>query len=237
MEGEDTGVIHPYDSWTDIDLATASFGQGISATPLQVVNAFNVFANGGELMYPRIVTKVIDHGTAIDIPSKSVRRVISSNTAQTMNSLLTSAVAGGESKYFNIKNYHIAGKTGTAQIPVNGKYDPEKTNATFVGYLSGSKKFTMIVKLEEPESSIYAAETAVPLWMSITDDLVKYYGIPPDKEVVENLPSPTTQDNEELVRSSNNVSLDAVNTENAENTDQDKALQTTPISDTSADTL
>ena len=61
--------------------------------------------------------------------------------------------------------------------------DPDKTNATFVGFLPGSRKFTMIVKLEEPESSIYAAETAVPLWMSITDDLVKYFGIPPDKGI------------------------------------------------------
>lgn len=181
LEGEDTGIIRPYDTWTDIDLATVSFGQGISATPLQVINSFCAIANGGELMRPRIVHKVVDEGKDIAIPTKVINRVMTTETSKTMVELLTSAVEGGESKYFNIKNYKIAGKTGTAQIPVNGKYDPSKTNTTFVGFLADSKKFAMIVKLEEPEASIYAAETAVPLWMSIADDLVKYYGIVPDK--------------------------------------------------------
>ena len=185
LEGEDTGVIRPYAGWTDIDLATAAFGQGISATPLQVVNSFSAIANGGNLMRPRIVQKVVDEGKDITIPIKVINRVITEETSATMVELLTSAVEGGESKYFNIKNYKIAGKTGTAQIPVNGKYDPSKTNTTFVGFLSESKKFAMIVKLEEPEASIHAAETAVPLWMSIADDLVKYYGIAPDKFVEE----------------------------------------------------
>ncbi len=183
LEGEDTGIIRPYDTWTAIDLATISFGQGISATPLQVINSFCAIANGGQLMRPRIVQKVVDEGKDISIPTKVINRVMTPDTSSTMVDLLTSAVEGGESKFFNIKNYKIAGKTGTAQIPVNGKYDPSKTNTTFVGFLSGSKKFAMIVKLEEPEASIYAAETAVPLWMSIADDLVKYYGIAPDKVV------------------------------------------------------
>ena len=89
-----------------------------------------------------------------------------------------------DKKYFVLKNYKVAGKTGTAQIPFEGKYDPNKTNATFVGFLPTSKKFSMLVKLQEPRSSIYAAETAVPLWMGITDDLVRYFGLPPDKDPV-----------------------------------------------------
>lgn len=181
LEGEDSGVIRDYNTWTEIDLATASFGQGISATPLQVLNAFNALANGGELVKPRIVSKIIDEGKEIEIPVKVVRRVISKDTSDTMREMLIQAAAGGESKYFNLKNYVIAGKTGTAQIPENGKYNPNKTNATFVGFLPGTNKFSMIVRLNRPETSIYAAETAVPLWMQITDDLVKYYGIVPDK--------------------------------------------------------
>ena len=122
LEGEDTGVMHPYDTWTDIDLATAAFGQGISATPLQVLNAFNAIANGGLLVRPRIVSKVVDSGEEIEIPVKIVNRVISKQTSDTMVDLLTQAVEGGESKYFNIKTYNVAGKTGTAQVPVGGKY-------------------------------------------------------------------------------------------------------------------
>ncbi len=68
-----------------------------------------------------------------------------------------------------------------AQIPVNGKYDPNKTNATFVGFLYNSRKFSMLVRLDRPESSVYAAETAVPLWMKIAENLVNLYGIPADK--------------------------------------------------------
>ena len=182
LEGEDTGTVREVKDWADIDLATAAFGQGISATPLQVLNAFNVIANGGNLVQPRIVTRMVGGGgRVIEMVPKKLKRVVSQETADTMVYLLTEAVSGGESKYFNIKKYIVAGKTGTAQIPVEGKYDPTKTNATFVGFLPESRKFTMIVRLDRPSTSPYAAETAVPLWMRIAEDLVKYYGIPPDK--------------------------------------------------------
>lgn len=182
LEGEDTGYMRDPDIWTDIDLATISFGQGVSATPLQVLNAFNALANGGSLMRPRIVQQIIDDQKEIAIPVKKVRNVISQETSDTMTEMLTEAVSGGEAKYFVLKNYQIAGKTGTAQIPVDGTYHPDKTNATFVGYMTNSRKFSMIVKLEEPKASIYAAETAVPLWMDIAEDLIKYFGIPPDSQ-------------------------------------------------------
>lgn len=183
LEGEDTGIIRDYEDWTDIDLSTAAFGQGISATPLQILNAFNAIANDGVLLKPRIVTKIVQNEKTIEIPVKEIQRVISKDSSKTMIDLLTSAVAGGESKFFNIKNYKIAGKTGTAQIPVGGKYDPQKTNATFVGFLAGSKKFSMIVRLDRPSSSVYAAETAVPLWMDIAKDLINFYGIYPDNPI------------------------------------------------------
>ncbi|MFA6982137.1 MAG: penicillin-binding protein 2 [Patescibacteria group bacterium] len=181
LEGEDTGVIRDPKIWTDIDLATISFGQGISATPLQVLNAFNVFANGGELYQPKIVHMIIDNGEEIDIPKRKIGRVISEDTADTMMSALVEAVSGGESKYYNITTYKIAGKTGTAQVPSpDGKYDQNKTNATFLGIMATTKKFSMIVKLNEPTTSTFASETAVPLWMDMAKDLINYYGIAPD---------------------------------------------------------
>jgi len=183
LEGEDTGLLSNYKDWSDIGLANISFGQGISTTPLQVLNSFNALVNGGYLMEPKIISKVIDdeRNEVLDIPSKIVKRVIKEETSKTLVSMLEQAASGGEASYFVSKQYKIAGKTGTAQIPVDGKYDPNKTNGTFIGYLSGSKKFSMIVKLEEPRPKIYAAETAVPVWMDIANELVKYYGIVPDK--------------------------------------------------------
>ncbi len=172
LEGEEASLLRDYKETTDIDLATMSFGQGILATPLQVLNAFNAIANGGILYRPKIVA---------DTEPKELGRVIKKETSNTMIDMLIKAVDGGESKYFNIKNYVVAGKTGTAQIAVAGGYDPHKTNATFVGFLPATKRFSMIVKLREPQTSIYAAETAVPLWMETAGELAKYYSIPSDK--------------------------------------------------------
>ncbi|MBI2415002.1 penicillin-binding protein 2 [candidate division WWE3 bacterium] len=183
LEGEETGIVQNYRDWKDIDLANHAFGQGISTTPLQVLNVFSAIANNGELLRPRIIKKMYESGKEIEIPVKSIRKVISPKSAETMNSMLIEAVAGGESKFFNLKNYDIAGKTGTAQIFIDGKYDPNKTNATFVGYMAKSKKFAMIVRLNQPSTSPFAAETAVPLWMNIADDLIKYFGIPQDRKL------------------------------------------------------
>ncbi len=180
LEGEDTGVIRDYNTWTDIDLATAAFGQGVSATPLQVLNGFNVIANNGFLLQPKVISQIVDEEKVIDMPTKQVKRVISKDTANIMTDMLIRATESGEAKFFVMKNYEIAGKTGTAQIPFEGKYDPERTNATFVGFLAGSKRFSMIIKLEEPRASVYASETAVPLWMDVADELIKFFGIPPD---------------------------------------------------------
>ncbi len=181
LEGEDAGIVRDYKNWTAIDLATASFGQGLSATPLQVLNAFNVFANEGYLYQPKIIHAITEEGKTTYVPPRRVQKVLAKDTAAAMLELLTAAVEGGESKYFNIENYKVAGKTGTAQIPKDGKYDPSKTNATFVGFLPESLRFSMIVRLDQPTSSVYASETAVPLWMSIAKDLINYYGIAPDK--------------------------------------------------------
>ena len=180
LEGEDTGILRDSQAWTDIDLANISFGQGISATPLQVIMGFNSLINGGNLYQPRIVTSIANNGKTLTIPARLVRKTVSKKTSDTLVDLLVKAVAGGESKYFNIKNYIVGGKTGTAQIPINGKYDPSKTNSTFVGFFLQGKRLSMIVRLEEPTTSIYAAETAVPLWMILAQDLAQYYGMTPD---------------------------------------------------------
>lgn len=183
LEGEDSGILRDFKEWTDIDTATASFGQGLSATPLQVLNAFNVIANGGYLLQPKIISKLIDEKGSADIPVKVIRQVMSKETSNTMIDLLEKAAEGGEAKYFILKDYRVSGKTGTAQIPEGGKYSPDRTNATFVGFMTGSKAFSMIVKFEEPKTSIYAAETAAPVWMQIALDLVNFFGIPPDKVI------------------------------------------------------
>jgi cell division protein FtsI/penicillin-binding protein 2 len=195
LQGEDTGILRDKKEWTDIDLANISFGQGVSATPLQVLNAFNAIANGGYLIKPKIISKIIDEKGEIEIPVKSVRKVISKETSDTMVSLLEEAAAGGEAKFFILKDYRISGKTGTAQIPEEGKYSESRTIATFAGFPTVSKAFSMLVRLEEPKESIYASETAVPLWMNIASELMKFYGVTPDNRIeLAPQPEPVSQE-------------------------------------------
>jgi cell division protein FtsI/penicillin-binding protein 2 len=178
--------------WREIDLATASFGQGIAATPLQMVNAVSALANGGWLMEPQVVDKIriknIEYRSQkseveeIDIEPKKMRRVVSAETAMLMTEIMVNAVKYGEAKWTAAKGYRIAGKTGTAQIPVEGHYDSEKTIASFVGFApADDPKFVMLVTLREPETSPWGSETAAPLWFDIAKELFLHYGIAPSE--------------------------------------------------------
>jgi cell division protein FtsI/penicillin-binding protein 2 len=184
LEGESTGIVKPLNEWRDIDLATAAFGQGISVTPLQMLSALSTIANNGEYCQPYLVSSIrdsLDSDNSYNTQSKArKKRVLQKSKAGVIEEMLTAAVSGGEGKFAIIKNYKIAGKTGTAQIPVEGVYDPTKTNAAFMGFLPSSKKFAMLIRLEKPTASHWASETAEPLWMDIAQDLIHYYGIKPD---------------------------------------------------------
>jgi len=180
LEGEEMGYIKD-GFWADLDIASASFGQGFTATPLQILSSFNIFANNGDYIKPKIIKKIIKpNREEIEFPTLLERNVISKSTNDYMEKILVESTSLNEGKFFALKNYKISGKTGTAQIAKNGKYVENLTNATFVGYLTNSKKFSMIVRIEEPSSSTYAAETALPLWMETAEELANFLNIPSD---------------------------------------------------------
>ncbi len=182
LEGEDTGVIKSIGEWGETELATAAFGQGISATPLQVLEIFSTLANDGVLFKPYVVEKIVNQDREIKTKPRAIRRVVSVKTAKTMVEMLTQVVEKSKSPNYTLRDrYVIAGKTGTAQIPEGGTYDPNKTNTTFVGFLPAQPEFVMLVKLEQPKTSPYAEVVAVPLWMEIAKELVLQMGIPPDR--------------------------------------------------------
>lgn len=183
IQGEVTEALRPLKKWHEIDLATASFGQGISVTPIQLITAVNSIANGGKLMRPMVVDKIItpDNRT-IQIKPQEVGQTVSSATAKVVTWMMVNAVEKGEAKFAKIPNYNIAGKTGTAQIPVAGHYDPTNTNASFIGFFPAEDpKITMLVVINKPHSSIYGAETAAPTFFSIARDLIQKYNIEPSK--------------------------------------------------------
>lgn len=180
LQGEMSPVLRKKDSWGQIDLATASFGQGVAVTPIQMVRAVGAIANKGVLVTPQVVDKVKGEGWEEDIKEQLGKRIISVKASQEITSMMAEAAQKGESKWIDIKGFRVAGKTGTAQIPIAGHYDTEKTIASFIGFAPyEDPKFVMLVILQEPTSSPWASETAAPLWYSIAEDLFINFGIQP----------------------------------------------------------
>jgi len=183
VEGEVAPEIKPQNEWYDVDLATTGFGQGISVTPIELLTAFSSIANKGIMMEPHIVSSVIDvEGKVTNIEPKEVGRPITPETAAVMTEVLVNAVNKGEAKWAKTPGYRVAGKTGTASIPIEGKYDPTKTIASFIGFApANNPKFVMLVILDRPTARIYGAETAAPIFFTIAKDLFTYYGLAPDE--------------------------------------------------------
>ena len=182
LQGEVVAEIKPKEDWYVVDLATTGFGQGISITPIELLTAFSSIANLGTMMEPHIVSSVTDiHGQVSKIPPKEIGKPISPATAKVMTQVLVNAVDKGEAKWAKIDDYRVAGKTGTASIPVEGKYDPNKTIASFIGFApADDPKFVMLVILDRPTARIYGAETAAPVFFEIAKDLFTYYGLAPE---------------------------------------------------------
>jgi stage V sporulation protein D (sporulation-specific penicillin-binding protein) len=182
LEDETASSLRDEREWREIDYATASFGQGIAVTPIQMVRAVAAIANGGWLMEPHVVKSIVDtKGKVVDIKPKQVRQLFSREASEIMTEMMINAVDNGEAKWAKPKGYRIAGKTGTAQIPVAGHYDATKTIASFVGFApADNPQFVMLVTLREPTSSPWGSETAAPLFFNIARDVFLYKNIFPD---------------------------------------------------------
>ena len=183
LQGEVSPGLKPKNLWYPVDLATTGFGQGISITPIELLSAISAIANKGKRMQPHVVSAIQNSdGSNIKIVPKSLGSPISEETAKVMTEIMVNAVDKGEASWARLKGYRIAGKTGTASIPIAGHYDPTQTIASFVGFApANDPKFAMIVIFHKPQSSIYGAETAAPVFFKIAKDLLIYYQIPPNE--------------------------------------------------------
>lgn len=167
----------------DIDAAVASFGQGISVTPLQMLSSYQVFANDGYLMKPYIVKEIRrpDGQVLVTSPVRE-RQVISAKTATTILGMLGNVVVTGHSKKADIPGYYIGGKTGTAQIAVDGQYIEDRYNHTFVGIAPiDNPRFVLLTRIDSPLGVQYAEGSALPLWTEIAKFMLQYYEVPKSK--------------------------------------------------------
>lgn len=165
----------------DCYTATASFGQGLTATPLQIVSAFSAIANGGSLMKPYIVEELrYPSGKIERFYPEEIKKVLNSRNAMLLSGMLVNVIDRGQASVARVDGYYIAGKTGTAQIPGPGGYT-EETNHSFVGFGPvDDPKFAMIIKFEKPKRE-YSSTTAAPVFADIAKFILEYYQVPPNR--------------------------------------------------------
>ncbi len=182
LQGEASGFLKSEAEWYPIDYATVTFGQGIVVTPIQMIRSFSSLINGGWLIKPRVVLEIGSSDKEKNqIKQQKIRRVIDERTSILIKKMLEATVEHGEIKWAKPKGYQIGGKTGTAQIPIEGHYDPTKTIASFIGFAPVSEpKFIILVNLKEPSTSPWGSETAAPLFFEIAKELLVYYNIAPE---------------------------------------------------------
>lgn len=181
LPGETTGLGFTLDSFTELDLATSSFGQSITVTPLQMITAISAVANGGKLYKPHLVKEIINSENIVVEKNESqvVRQVISKETSETMRAVLESVVSKGGGKNAYIAGYRVAGKTGTSEkYPRgNGKYV-----ASFISFApADDPKVACLVILDQPASGMpyYGGIIAAPVVKNILEETLQYMEVEP----------------------------------------------------------
>lgn len=180
LPGETSGGLRPVSRWYGSDLATISFGQGVSASAIQLVTAVSAVANGGVLMKPYLVERITDaNGQEVQhIQPQAVRRVISAQTASTVTQMMEGVVQkGGTGTNAAIEGFRVAGKTGTAQKvdPISKGYSATKRTASFIGFVPADKPLlTILVVIDEPATSPYGGVVAAPAFREIAANTLCY---------------------------------------------------------------
>jgi cell division protein FtsI (penicillin-binding protein 3) len=183
MPGEAPGLLRRPETWSGIDLATHAFGQGLSATPLQMVMAYAAIANGGFLMRPYVVRRALSSKGEVLVANQPhvIRRVISERTARSLASMLKDVTnEGGTGKMAKVEGFDVAGKTGTAQKVdlVNGGYDAKKRVASFVGFVPADEpRLVLMVLVDEPQTNVYGGVVAAPVFQNIARGTLRHFGV------------------------------------------------------------
>ncbi|WML35413.1 stage V sporulation protein D [Clostridium sp. OS1-26] len=193
LPGEAKGIIKKPENISEIDLATISFGQTNTVSPIQFITAFNAIANGGTLIKPHIMkeisryddekdNKVIDK--QFDISGDNSKQIIDANKASQLRGYLEKVVSEGGGKKAFIEGYHIGGKTGTAQKAGQGGYQPGKYISSFIGMApANDPKITVLVSIDEPDpSNYYAGQITAPVAQQVFNDIFNYLAMKSDAD-------------------------------------------------------
>ena len=183
LPGEESGLLYKPEDMYEPDIATMAIGQGIAVTPIQVLRAICAIANGGELLQPYIVKKIVaPDGTVIKEGQKHVvRNVITEQVARQMRDMMEKVVSEGGGKPAAIKGYRIAGKTGTAEkLAEGGGYAAGQYIASFVGFVPADKpRYAMLVMLDRPQGAFYGSQVSAPIFRDTLQQILVAKGIQP----------------------------------------------------------
>lgn len=180
---ETSGSLSNLSTNIKVNFHTATFGQGVTVTPIQMMQAFTTLANGGVMMKPYIVDKkVTADGQILQTKPQEVATILTKGTAENMTKMLISVVENGHGKKAGVPGYAIAGKTGTAQVPKkDGRgYEEDNNIGSFIGYgPAEDPKFLIMVRVNHPRTVKFAETTAAPAFGQLARFILNYYSIPP----------------------------------------------------------
>lgn len=182
LEGEAEGIMYvPGDTdWSESNLGTNSYGQGIAVTPLQMLTAVAAIANDGLMMQPHVMHQIVDGDQVYTAEPSTLGRVMSAETADILTEMMVAVVRDGLDGQAVLPGYTIAGKTGTAEIPTPLGYEPGVSIVSFVGFLpADDPQVAVLVKLDRP-TGYWGSRVAAPVFRELTERLVILMKIPPD---------------------------------------------------------
>ncbi len=189
LSGEARGKVHPLAVWKEQSLASVSFGQEISVTPLQMITAISAIANGGNLMKPQITKALIRNDKIVKtFKPEAIRQVISQETSRKMIEIMEAVITDGTAEEAALKGFEVAGKTGTAQMTKEGVpgYIKDSYLASFVGFApSKAPKLAILVMIDTPtEGGHYGGQVAAPAFREIAKETLRYMNVTSSKERV-----------------------------------------------------
>ena len=215
LPSETAGNISNLETNRTIEFYTASFGQGITVTPIQLAMVYGAVANGGEMLKPHVVYSIGKSSKEMHIFEKEIKKtVISKEAANQLTLMLESNVTVGHGKSAGVPGYRVAGKTGTAQIPdkETGGYLENATTGTFAGFGPvDNPVFVMVVIIDYPKDVEWAESTAAPVFGELSKFMFDYFGIEPTEEYIQ-------EELEKFTRTHNYLSDKEEVEENDENT-------------------